>query len=144
MLSLTASTLLFTIAAVGISEVSYLIKKRRAAEAPVCPIGGRCAEVLNSKYSRIFGIHNDLLGLAFYFASAFILGFLVINENHAWQGVLISLLVSMLAAATVMSVLFTYLQARVIKAWCFWCVMSALTVFLMDMIFVINYFAYSG
>ena len=40
----------------------------------------------------------------------------------------------MLLGATLMSAIFTYLQWRVIKAWCFWCLLSASTVVLLDLI----------
>jgi uncharacterized membrane protein len=38
-----------------------------------------------------------------------------------------------------MSIFFTYLQAVVIKQWCFWCLMSALTVAVMFLIIVVEF-----
>ncbi|MEK7081962.1 MAG: vitamin K epoxide reductase family protein [Patescibacteria group bacterium] len=51
---MTALALLFTLSAVGISETVYLIRKRLAAEKPICPIGENCALVLTSRWSKIF------------------------------------------------------------------------------------------
>ncbi len=134
-MDLTPHALLFTIAAVGISEAAYLVRKRIAAEAPVCPIGGGCETVLRSQYNKIFGIHNDLLGLTFYIFAAITTGAIVIYDNDpALQSLLVFILEVMLLGATVMSAIFFYLQWKVIKAWCFWCLMSALTIVIMDII----------
>ena len=138
MINLTAYSLLFTIAAIGISETSYLIRKRIAAEHPVCPIGGGCETVLNSKYNKFFGlIHNDILGIIFYISASIISAIIVIQDGSE---ILINILTVMLIGATIMSLAFTYLQWRIIKAWCFWCLMSAGTVIIMDIIvFSIKY-----
>lgn len=124
---------MFTIAAIGISETAYLIRKRIAAERPVCPIGEGCETVLNSKYNRLFfGIHNEYLGLGFYGALSAIAALLVIGAPYAAELVLAIKL--MLVAGTAMSLILTYIQWQILKAWCFWCVMSAITVGLMDII----------
>lgn len=134
-MGLTLYALLFTIAAIGISEASYLVQKRKSNEAPVCPIGGGCEAVLKSEYNKVFGVNNDLLGLLFYIASALIAGVVVIYENRPdIQSIGINILGIMLIGATIMSVYFVYLQWKVIKNWCFWCIMSAATVVAMDVI----------
>ncbi len=131
-MSMTAYALLFTLAAIGISETAYLIRKRVASERPVCPIGGGCEMVLTSKYNKMFAVHNDVLGLLFYFLAGTLSALLVIGvaPNGLWSFVL-ELSVS---ASSVLSLVFVYLQWRVIKAWCFWCVMSAVTIWLMAII----------
>jgi len=135
-INLTPLALLFTIAAIGISETAYLIQKRIAAEQPVCPIGEGCETVLNSKYNRLFlGIHNEVFGFLFYVAFAVIASLLVIGVKEA-AFFLIPVAWAMLVGATAASAFFTYLQWRVIRAWCFWCVMSAITVVLMDLVMV--------
>jgi uncharacterized membrane protein len=133
---LTAASLLFTIAAIGISETAYLIRKRIAAERPICPIGEGCVTVLNSKYNKLFfGVHNDIGGLLFYMSFLFFSSFLVIGvgDLNFWKMVM----QFMLIGATAMSAALTFIQWKVIKAWCFWCVMSAITVALMDIIILL-------
>jgi len=131
---MTALALLFTLSAIGISETVYLIRKRLASERPVCPIGDSCTLVLSSRYSKIFVIPNDVLGLLFYIMASFVSGFLVIGIEplESWTFTFAFLV----AAGTLLSLFFTYLQWRVIKAWCFWCVMSACTIWLMGVILV--------
>lgn len=135
---MTSYALLFTLAAIGISETVYLIRKRIASEKPFCPIGDSCAMVLTSKYSKMFIIPNDVLGLLTYIIISFIAAFLVIGvEPIFFWNFALKILV---AVASFMSIFFTYLQWRVIKAWCFWCLMSAFTIWLMGSIILISNF----
>ncbi|OGI71050.1 hypothetical protein A3B84_02500 [Candidatus Nomurabacteria bacterium RIFCSPHIGHO2_02_FULL_35_13] len=129
---MTSLALLFTLSAIGISETVYLIRKRIVSEKPVCPIGSGCEIVLASKYNKIFIIPNDILGLLAYIIISIIAAFLVIEVApiYFW-GLLIKILISI---ASIMSFIFTYLQWRVIRAWCFWCLMSAFTIWLMGII----------
>ena len=133
-LNMTSYALLFTLAAIGISETVYLIRKRIAAEKPICPIGDSCTLVLTSKYNKIFIIQNDVWGLLFYIATSFIAAFLVIGVEPLsfWYFVL----KFSVAFGALLSLFFTYLQWRVIRAWCFWCLMSAFTIWLMGIIII--------
>jgi uncharacterized membrane protein len=133
---MTSLALLFTLAAVGISETVYLIRKRIASEKPACLIGESCVLVLHSKYNKTFGIHNDVLGLLFYITASFITAFLVIGVEPLllWS----FLLKLSVALGALLSLFFTYLQWRVIRAWCFWCLMSAFTVWLMGVILIVS------
>lgn len=129
---MTSFALLFTLSAIGISETVYLIRKRIASEKPICPIGEGCATVLASKYSNMFIIPNDVLGLLSYIIISSIAAFLVIGVEpiFLWNfAIKISVLV-----ASLMSIFFTYLQWQVIHTWCFWCLMSAFTIWLMGII----------
>lgn len=133
---MTSFALLFTLAAIGISETSYLIRKRIAAERPVCPIGENCATVLNSRWNRLFIVPNDVMGLLFYVAVSVIAGFLVIGIEpvYLWKTVLVAAVLS----GSIFSAYLFYLQWKVIKAWCFWCVMSAITIWLMGIVLLFS------
>src|SRR3989338_5670126 len=124
---MTSFALLFTLSAIGISETVYLIRKRIAAEQPVCPIGKGCATVLTSKYSKIFIIPNDTLGLFVYLFISVIAAFLVIGINVPLWSLAIKILIGF---ASLVSLFFTYLQWREIRACWFWCLMSAFTIWL--------------
>ncbi len=133
---MTAFALLFTLSAIGISETVYLIRKRIASEKPVCPIGKTCTLVLTSKYSKIFIIPNDVLGLLFYITTSFISAFLVIGIGPlAFWNFIFKLSV---AIGAILSLFLTYLQWRIIHAWCFWCLMSAFTIWLMGIIILVS------
>lgn len=129
---MTPYALLFTIAAIGISEAVYLIRKRFEGKRPVCLLGETCHIVLESKYSHLFGVHNDILGLGFYIFLTVATAFLVIDVGLS--EILILVMKLALFAGTLMSILLLYIQGQILKAWCFWCVMSAITIFLMAII----------
>lgn len=131
---MTSYALLFTLSAIGISETVYLIKKRKAQKIPVCFLGEDCQKVLESKYNKILGIHNDILGLLFYITVSFITAFLVIEigPQEIWN-ILIKIIIFI---GAVMSLYFIYLQWRIIKAWCFRCLASAINTFLMAIIVI--------
>jgi len=132
----TAFALLFTLSAIGIAETAYLIRERRAGEQPVCPIGGGCHEVLESQYNRTFWIHNDILGFLFYVSMATLTGLTVAGIGPVFFWMVIA--VAQVTGAFVMSAYFFFLQWRVIKAWCFWCLMSAATVAGMVLVFALD------
>ena|SRR3989344_2587968 len=135
---MTTLALIFTLAAIGISETAYLIRQRVSAQKVSCPINGECERVLNSKYNKIFIIPNDILGLLAYLVIAVMAAFLVIGiEPVVFWNLVIKILVTI---ASLASVFFTYLQWRVIRVWCFWCLMSAGTIWLMGVILLINNF----
>ncbi|TAK03797.1 hypothetical protein EPO34_01375 [Patescibacteria group bacterium] len=129
---MTAFAILFTMAAIGIAETSYLIRARKAAERPVCVLVNGCSKVLESRYNSLFGVHNDLLGLAFYLAMSALTALLVIGAGPVpWWELGAKLLVG---GGLVMSAALTFIQWRVLKAWCFWCLMSAGTVLVMALV----------
>lgn len=133
---MTLYAILFALAAMGINETVYLIRKRLAQSAPVCPIGDNCEVVLTSKQSNMFLVPLDVLGLIFYVTIALISSFAVIGIGpSAFFGNAVRILVG---AGAVMSLFFTYLQWRVIRAWCFWCLSSAFTVWSMGIIIVLS------
>jgi uncharacterized membrane protein len=133
---MTSQALLFTIAAIGISETAYLIRKRVGGKKPICLLGETCHVVLESKYNRLFGVHNDILGFLFYLALSLITAFLVVGVGPR---VLLDIFAKLLIlGGLAMSLALIYIQGRIIHAWCFWCVMSALTVGLMSLIVLTN------
>ena len=133
---MTSFALLFTLSSIGISEAIYLVRKRIASEKPICPIGEGCEKVLTSKYNKILLIPNDILGLLAYTVISIIAAFLVIGiAPMSFWDLLIKILIGV---ASLMSFMFTYLQWRVIRAWCFWCLMSAFTIWLMGIIMLVS------
>jgi len=133
---MTSYALLFTLAALGVSETAYLIRQKLAQKNPTCVIGRECHQVLNSKYSNLFVVPNAFLGLAFYVAIMFMTAFVVIEIGPiVWWGTVIKfcILLGMIASA-----MLTYIQWRVIRVWCFWCVMSAVTIFSMGIVILVS------
>jgi uncharacterized membrane protein len=131
---MTAEALLFTLSCIGISETAYLIKKRKRRERVTCVLGESCNAVLNSAYSRIFLLPNDVLGLLFYTIIAAVAALSVLEVSP--QAVIKTLSHLLILSSTAVSIFLTFIQWKVLKAWCFWCVMSTITIFLMALIVI--------
>ena len=129
---MTSLALLFTLSSIGISETAYLIRKRTASQNPICYIGSGCAQVLNSQYSKTLFIHNDILGLLFYITASVITALLVLEIDPS--NYLSLAFKTLVALGSLGSIFLTFIQWRVIKQWCFWCLMSAFTIWLMGVI----------
>ena len=133
---MTALAILFTMASLGLSETAYLIRKRKASELPVCPIGEDCVVVLNSRYNKFLGVHNEYLGFVFYAVVSLIAVLLVVGVGP--RDLMAYFAKIMIFGASFASLLLLYIQWRVLKAWCFWCVMSAITIFVMALVVLTN------
>lgn len=133
---MTGFALLFTLAAIGLAETSYLIRKRKSGQHAACIIGRGCSDVLEGKYNTTLGIHNDVLGFVFYACMMLVTGLYVVDMTSIEY---FSLVVNtMLLGAAIMTLRFLYLQWRVIKVWCFWCLMSSATIGLMILIVTVG------
>ena len=131
--------ILLVLALLGLIDTSYLIKKRKSAAPPVCPIGGHCNLVLESKYSTVLGIHLDLLGFLYY---AGIITLTLLTIFHVWDPELLTILLQIGVGAGVLTSLVLILtQWLIINAWCFWCTISALLSFAMGLTLMIAYYA---
>ena len=129
---MTPHALIFTLAAIGISVTVYLISKKVAQKRPVCIIGQECHQVLESTYNKTLGIPNEILGLVFYVVITLITAFLVIGIGPTtWWDILAKIIIF---SGAILSTWFIYVQWRIIKVWCFWCVMSATIVYIMAII----------
>lgn len=130
-------SLIFVLSVFGIFETVYLIRQRKIRERPVCLLHEDCNKVLDSKYNKFFGINNDILGLLFY-VSVFII-MIVSIVGIGPQNILILLLKILASTAALFSAKLTFIQWRVIKSWCMWCVFSAITTFLIAIIVFLKF-----
>ena len=118
--------LVFSLA--GLFESIYLNYECRRHRVPVCLIGNQCQIVWNSPYSKTFGISNEVLGLIYYATLAAV-------EWMIFSGDTSSLMMIgeyiILIGGAIMSVYFFFVQWFRIKAWFFWCTLSAVIVWAM-------------
>lgn len=110
------------LALIGFADATYLTVEHYSGVIPPCTIGG-CEQVLTSDYSIIFGVPVALGGALYYL---FILvGSLIYFESKKELYIRIALALTVIGF--LMSLYFFYLQAVVIKAFCFYCLGSAAT-----------------
>ena len=120
----------------GIAETAYLIRQRKVKERPVCIFNEECHKVLESKYNKILGVNNDVLGLIFYILISFLTILLLAKTGP--QALLIVLSKIFIFAGALFSIALIFIQWRLIKAWCFWCLLSAATTILMAIIILLR------
>ncbi|MDP6642136.1 MAG: vitamin K epoxide reductase family protein [Candidatus Nanoarchaeia archaeon] len=113
---------LIVLALLGIIDSGYLTYKHFKREKKlVCPIGDNCSDVVESDYGKTFGIKNEILGLIFYL-SAFVIGIYLLYDGSL-------LIKNILLIGSGLGVLFsgflTYIQAKILKNYCFYCLISA-------------------
>lgn len=111
------------IAGFGISHYIYA-HKRNKSKALVCPMNFHCDPVINSKYSKVFGIPLEFLGMLYYTIITLSYLFFTVTPylvpNWFTQTVAYTSLVAFL-----FSLYLVYIQAFKLKNWCSWCLMSA-------------------
>lgn len=120
------------LALVGALVASYLLLHNLGLTGPVACGIGDCATVQNSRYARIAGIPVSALGLAGYLALV-VLALLGLRPGLARARWISVLLLGGALAGVLFSAYLTFLEAFVIRAWCQWCVISAV---LITLIFV--------
>lgn len=120
------------LALIGALVASYLLLSNLGLTGPVACGIGDCATVQNSPYGRIAGIPVSALGLAGYLA-VLVLALLGLRPGLAAARWVPLLLFGGALAGVLFSAYLTFLEAFVIRAWCQWCVISAV---LITLIFV--------
>ncbi|MDW4511711.1 vitamin K epoxide reductase family protein [Priestia megaterium] len=103
------------IAILGLIICIYLYLSH-VASSYFCPVGD-CLKVNSSQYAEVGNIPMSILGISFY-TFLFILTFFL-KRNFFKLIIKVSLVIGLL-----FSMYLTYLELFVIKAICFWCVMS--------------------
>ena len=127
--------ILLLLAFSGLAETVYLISCRLQKRRPICPAGESCSIVLESNYNSLFWIHNDIVGLFFY--SAIIIDLLLIGMRIGFVPLEFLALNALFIGGACMSALLIYIQWKIIKFWCFWCLVSACINWLMAAVFFV-------
>lgn len=115
--------LTFSFLGFWISWYIYIKKKRN--EPMVCLIGDSCDKVVRSKYNRMFGIPNEVVGMVYYAATA--AGVLLIGGGvSSIFGISVwSALILAGGIAAISSLILLAIQALVLRQWCDYCIASA-------------------
>ncbi len=123
-----------TLAIMGIADASYLVWKHYSHKASplVCPLDHDCSKVTESKWSSIFLVRNELLGLLFY-ASMLVAGLMIfLRPTFFLFSFPLLLLIKIAAGGSFLFSLFLILvQIYKIKDYCFYCMLSALITLLL-------------
>lgn len=112
---------------IGIIDTAYLIYHKFAGTDVACPFFPKewCHIVQHSPQSKTFGIPNSMAGFGMY---ATILALVV---AYGYGIVSLLPLQAIIAFGFAFSMYFVYVQAFVLKAFCTWCVVSAINFMVM-------------
>lgn len=122
-------TLFIVLSILGIADAGYLTYKHTRKQPLICPIGDDCTVVTESRWSHLFGVRTEVLGLLYY--SALLIAILGIFSTPSLNGQLLALLPWVTGVGGAFSLFLISLQAFVIKKYCFYCLLSALISFLL-------------
>jgi len=110
---------------VGVGVAGYLVYENLQGQSGVCVIAQGCQTVQQSRYGKILGVPVSVPGFALYAA----LALAAVAWLKDFRGLSpVALLVGFYGAlaGTLFSAYLTYLEAFVIEAWCIYCIVSAL------------------
>lgn len=111
---------IFVLSIAGFADATFLAIKKLVGSPIVCSGTNGCGVVDASPYSSIAGIPVALLGMIFYAVTILLLVQYFLRKNKK--------ILNMTAVALIISGAFAIyliaLQAFVIKAWCYYCVIS--------------------
>ncbi|MBP7875666.1 quinone-dependent dihydroorotate dehydrogenase [Candidatus Woesebacteria bacterium] len=136
-----SSLLIIMLSLVGLTDASYLTYQRAFNIIPPCIPGFQCETVLRSPYANIGVIPLSALGILYYSIVLF-LGILVYLESPlpSWLGLKRSKITTLdaLQITTTFGLFFSAylitLMSVVIKAWCTYCLISAIACLLLFLV----------
>ena len=118
---LFANRLIFMLSLLGLGVSSFLFYEYSIAGSIICPTGGGCDIVRASPYSLFLGISIPILGIVFYLAMAVLA---VVRSQASSRKILFYLQLLITVAGVGFGIYLTLLEIFVIRAICFWCVLS--------------------
>jgi len=118
------------IALVGLMIGVYLTLYKYGVVGELACSVGSCERVQTSKWSTFLGLPVATWGIGFY-ASVLVLAFAGVQARFAESRGMALALLLLTGWGVVFSSWLTYLEWRVINAWCQWCVISAVLVALL-------------
>lgn len=111
------------LAILGVIDTAYLFYRSRQKKPMICPMNHDCSVVTESKWNKTFFVKNDTLGLIFY------IGVLILLIIGFYKTDLRQLLYTLMLIGTGGGILFSaflvYVQLKIIKDYCFYCMVSA-------------------
>ena len=110
-------------ALIGAADAGYLSSVALSGDALTCNFLKGCEVVARSPYSRVLGVPLSVFGFFFYLVSGGLAGWLLRTPSRSAA----ILLMGVSSLGVLASLYFMYLQGFVIRAWCEYCILSAIT-----------------
>ncbi|MEK6907297.1 MAG: vitamin K epoxide reductase family protein [Nanoarchaeota archaeon] len=104
-------------AIIGILNAYYIYYKKKRNEKLICYIGNDCNKVIKSKYSTMFGIPNEIIGMLYYI---FVIA-ATIFLNYYNISLYAHIIFGIIAFSMLASLILLYIQLFKIKEYCDYC-----------------------
>ena len=127
-------TAIFILGLCGLWVARHIYQNKKAKRPLVCPIRFDCNTVVNSDYSRFFGVPLEVLGMTYY-AVVVISYFLLVVMNMSLSNTLSAFLATISGLAFLFSLYLICVQVFILKKGCSWCFVSA---FISILIFILT------
>lgn len=138
---MSLAALLLTIFA-GIANAAYLYWQYRqyqlTARPMVCPLDGKCEEVVGTVYGTTFGVKNEIWGLLYYFSLLGMLGVFLFYTPFAPAARLLILVSS--GGAVLFSTYLLFVQLFLLRKYCSWCILAAVInylIFIFEIVYIL-------
>lgn len=118
----TPLLLIYIFTAIGLLDTIYLVYCKVKNKAVLCLFfpDEWCKKVQTSKYSKTLGIPNSIAGFFIY------LGILVTTLLYQYSYIPFTPAQTIICIGFAFSMYFLFIQAFVLRAFCTWCVVSAI------------------
>ncbi len=115
------TTILYIFGVIGVIDTLYLIYHKLRGTDVACVFFPKewCYKVQHSPQSKTFGIPNSYLGFVMYIVILALTALFVMGSVPFWP------LQAIVTFGFLFSMYFLYVQAFVLRAFCTWCVVSA-------------------
>lgn len=117
----TAAKIGLGLALLGFLDAAYLTAKYYWGGIVPCSLGS-CETVLSSSYSVVYGVPLAGWGALYYLSLILLVTWYLSRQAPRALGLAFGLV----TGGVLVSAVLTYLQAKVLAAWCLYCVVSAL------------------
>lgn len=122
-------TLFLLLSLGGIIDSGYLAYEHRQKRPLQCPMDHDCSVVTESKWSSILWVRNEILGLLYYLGA--MSGILFTLARPEMKTSIHALLLLWTGAGLIFSLFLTIVQFKIIKDYCFYCLISAIITLLL-------------
>lgn len=120
-----ADALLFLSIIVGFAVSFYIFYKRTRREHLTCFLEDDCNEVMNSKYSKILRVPNEVLGMLYYAFAMIVFALLMFGVQSLGPFAVFSVFLASAMGAALFSVFLVFVQFFMLKQRCEYCLTSA-------------------
>ena len=110
-------------AGIGFALSFYIYRKTMRRERLVCMLGEDCNKVVYSRYAKVFGIQNAVVGLFYYGAIGISYIFFLAAPQIFTPLFLLAIQIAS-GIAAIFSIYLIFVQISVLREWCEWCLLS--------------------